>query len=421
MHRAALRRSTQLLLLGALPASLLLGNAGTAFSQATSGETMLRRETMLAGGGRMGGSDSLRAISAIGHPAGGCVANGTVSVRVEAPLNPPSPPATRSITVEGAVDDPAAAVVVNETNAAVEGARFWADGIMLAEGTNTVTVTATDRAGNRTSRRVTVYFYSAPPARPTIASPQPFLTSPSSTLSGTKTPGTSIWLNGVEVVPLNLATTWSAAVPLVEGDNVLTFATKNADGIESASCTIIVILDQLPPVVTFTPPAKTNLTPALLTGRVDDSLTTVTINGAATRRTGRAFEIALPLSLGQNLLRLVAVSPAGYTTRTEEAVTLGTIPQLTAVEPRDTAWLVAEAETPFQASGVDQEGDPMEYQFALDDLLLRDWDASPGIAWTPRAAQCGRHRVRISVRDGYGGSRSTESRVWIIEPPVRHP
>ena len=143
-------------------------------------------------------------------------------------------------------------------------------------------------------------------------------------------------MNGVEVVPLSDATEWTATITLTEGDNVLVIVAKDAAGNASTSATVTIIVDNLPPVVTFAPPAKTNFTPALLAGSVDDSKTTVTINGVAANRTGRTFELTTPLSLGPNAFHLVATSPNGYVTAADYTVILGTICLLyTSPSPRD--------------------------------------------------------------------------------------
>ncbi|HAM39842.1 MAG TPA: hypothetical protein DCP69_00510, partial [Candidatus Omnitrophica bacterium] len=86
------------------------------------------------------------------------------------------------------------------------------------------------------------------------------------TLTGTKTAGTSIWINGTQVVALNSDTTWSITVTLAEGDNDFVIVAKDAVGNVSTSAVATTVVDNLPPVITAAPPAKTNLTPYALTG-----------------------------------------------------------------------------------------------------------------------------------------------------------
>ena len=69
------------------------------------------------------------------------------------------------------------------------------------------------------------------------------------TLTGTKAPDTSVWLNGAQVVPLNADTAWSSPLTLVEGANVLNLLTKDGFGSASATITTATLLDTSPPTV----------------------------------------------------------------------------------------------------------------------------------------------------------------------------
>ena len=333
------------------------------------------------------------------------------------------------IDVKGTVDDPSASVWVNGIPASVNPGtgEFVASGVPLVSGLNTLKATATDPAGNTAtaSIRVFVPLSTQPPARPTVGTVGnaiPTVTTQSSiTIGGTKTPGTSIWINGQQVVALDNNTIWTVTLTLVEGDNELVIVAKDVTGTPSADATVNIILDNLAPVVTFTPPAKTNLNPVLLIGSVDDSLTTVTINGVSAARTRRAFEVSVPLTPGPNTLTLIAVSPNMWITSLTYTVTLGTIPSIQTVQPPDGSLLYAGTTTTFQATAQDQEGDPIRYRFLLDGALLADWASSAAQSWTPLVAQTGLHTLTTHVRDDYGGVNAKAVEVFVIRRPVDHP
>ena len=198
---------------------------------------------------------------------------------------------------------------------------------------------------------------------------------------------------------------------------------KNALGNVSASATANLIVDNLPPVITLAPttPAKTNLTQFTLTGTVDDSLTRVEVNGIAATRSARSFEVAVPLTLGVNSLHLIAVSPNGYTTTTDDLLTLGTIPTIQTVAPIDGTLLYMGSVVTVQMSAVDQEHDPLAYQILLDGVPLSEWSSQPSVAWTPRSSQLGLHTLTYAVRDDYGGSKSERDEVLVIRNPIQHP
>ncbi|MBA7549401.1 hypothetical protein ES705_41882 [subsurface metagenome] len=59
-------------------------------------------------------------------------------------------------------------------------------------------------------------------------------------LSGTKETNTSIWINGVEVVPLNSSTDWSYSYNLSEGANNISITSRDAAGNESLAVTTII-------------------------------------------------------------------------------------------------------------------------------------------------------------------------------------
>ncbi len=390
-------------------------------AQSTNGTVTLVQETITAGGGRVGGGNPASIVTELGDCLGGPGGNGVFTVHTGPTL--PATPITGSklISVDGTTDEAVASVMVNGTPAAVTGTAFHAEGILLQEGPNTISVTATDLAGNSTTRSITVTLDTVPPARPTAVMPPAVTTATSYTLTGTKTPGTSIWVNGVEVVPLSDATEWTATITLTEGDNVLVIVAKDAAGNPSTNATVTVIVDNLPPVVTFAPPAKTNFTPLLLQGSVDDSKTTVTMNGTAATRAGRAFELSAPLILGPNVFHLVATSPNGYVTAADYTVILGAIPTIQAVQPPDGAKLYPGAATTIQVSATDQEGDPIQYQILVDGALLADWSAGPTQPWTPGANSVGLHTITVTVRDDYGGSHTQDAQVYVLRRPIEHP
>ncbi|MBI3011409.1 MAG: hypothetical protein HYY58_02820 [Candidatus Omnitrophica bacterium] len=377
---------------------------------------------MASGGGWVGSGNPMQVFTAIGQPLGGSMANSAVSVLGGLIAFGRSPsPATRLITVEGAADEPIASAFVNRIQAQVERATFRATGVRLIEGSNTITISASDLAGNSTTTTITVSFDARPPARPTVAATPPVTTATTHTLTGTKTPGSSIWVNGVEVVPLGDATTWTATVSLVEGENVLVIVSKDAAGNPSTSATATVTVDNLPPVVTFQPPAKTNFNPLLLRGSVDDRQTLVTINGVSAARAGRAFELSLPLTPGANALHLVATSPNGHVTEADYTVRLGTMPTIHAVQPADATKLYVGAPSTILTSATDQDEDPMQYQARLDGVALSEWSLNPSQSWIPGADHIGRHTLTVAVRDDDGGSSAQDVEVFVVRAPIQHP
>jgi RHS repeat-associated protein len=188
-----------------------------------------------------------------------------------------------SVTVSGTVSDagsPAsgvAQVTVNGVASNLDAAAgTWSiANVALALGANTLTVSATDKAGNDVTRAVTVTRVQPPPPPDTtapllfVASPQDKLVTPSPavTVSGTaKDEGEGatgvrrVTVNGREASLDATTGTWSAAdVPLDEGVNVISVsAFDGAPTPNRADATVTVTRrtpDTQPPAVTITSPA----------------------------------------------------------------------------------------------------------------------------------------------------------------------
>jgi hypothetical protein len=240
-------------------------------------------------------------------------------------------------------------------------------------------------------------------------------------LTGTKTPGASIWINGIQVVPSDSATTWSASVTLQEGDNALVITARDAAGNVSAAHTVTIVVDALPPVITASAPAKTNFTPLTVSGTVDDSLTTVAVNGALAPHSGRAFEVSVPLLVGSNTVTITATSPNGFVSTKTLAVIRGAIPVISAIQPADGTKLFPSAPLTLAVTATDQEGDPVECQVLVDGQMMRDWSACQAVAWTPGQSAVGPHAVEIRARDGFGGSASKSADLYVLRKPVSPP
>jgi len=414
-------------------------------AQSTNGSITLVEETISSGGGRTGGGNPMSVVTTLGQPAAGVGANDAFMIVVGYPADAPDlPSGTNAITVEGTLSEPVGSVVVKSeplgevVTATIEGTTFRAMNVPITEGHNTLTATAIDRVGLSASDTITVYLDTRPPARPTVAATPPVTTATSQTLTGTKTPGTSVWVNGVEVVPLNDDTIWTATIPLMEGDNVLVIVTKDAAGNESTSTTVTIVVDSLPPVVsevTFVDPdgqtlrldpptqsPKTNFSPVTVRGRVDDSLTTVQINGRPEApQPKRTFEVTLPLSEGSNALTLIATSPNDHVTTDTFTVTRGTIPTLLSTQPADATKHPVGTTLAIHATASDAEADPLEYHILINGLVMADWSPIPSSSWTPSETDLGFGTLDVRVRDGFGGAASTQSEVYVLHPAVPPP
>jgi len=232
------------------------------FAQPSNETYALLVDTLSSAGGAVNNT-SVAARTLIGSAAAGIASNGTYILfpGVGAGRAAWAPPhAAMTITVRGTVDDPEATVTVNGVRALVQGGTFRAPGVPITMGTNTITATATDvhRNTQTTSIHFEVVKPQPPPSKPTLNTRDgalPTVTAESTlSISGTKAAGTAIWINGSVIVERDDQMTWSAAVKLTEGENLLTISARNAVGAASDEVTAHVTLDALPPVVLFASP-----------------------------------------------------------------------------------------------------------------------------------------------------------------------
>lgn len=120
----------------------------------------------------------------------------------------------------------------------------WSHSYNLSEGTNNISITSRDEAGNESaSVTTTIILDTDAPEAPTLDA----VVSPTNvslqTLFGTKETNTSIWINGLEVVPTNPGTTWNYDFNLSEGENNISITSRDAAGNESSAVTTTIEYD----------------------------------------------------------------------------------------------------------------------------------------------------------------------------------
>jgi hypothetical protein len=159
---------------------------------------------------------------------------------------------SKTITVSGAVDDPNATISVNGVSAANNGGSFTATGVILREGSNVVTATATNAGGAVGSTGVNLVVDTTPPIV-TIDSPSngAVLTSPQVYVTGLVNdlvPGTvnlaqvSVTINGVSAAVSNRSF-MAEDVLLVPGQNVITAVATDRAGNTSQSSVTVTLVD----------------------------------------------------------------------------------------------------------------------------------------------------------------------------------
>jgi hypothetical protein len=159
----------------------------------------------------------------------------------------------KMITVTGMVDDQTAMVKINDTPVQITKDYFTLSSVNLTEGTNTITATAVDRAGNQAKpATITVVLKTTPPASPTLNPLPPVTRNAALTLTGTSEPGARIdvYVNSSTktMVKADEKGSFSMQLMLTEGNNGITAIAYDEPGNASAPSPVLnVFLDTKPP------------------------------------------------------------------------------------------------------------------------------------------------------------------------------
>jgi len=120
----------------------------------------------------------------------------------------------------------------------------WSHSHNLSEGTNNISITSRDAAENECSSiTTTIILDTGAPEAPTldaVVSPTNISTQ---ILSGTKESNASIWINSIEIIPINSSTTWTYDFNLSEGANNISITSRDVVGNESSAVTATIEYD----------------------------------------------------------------------------------------------------------------------------------------------------------------------------------
>jgi len=346
----------------------------------------------------------------------GSSASDSITVtRGEAPILAISAPAegvvlgTSPVTVTGSFSGTAPVeVTVEGTPATVSGGTFSAEA-SLVEGTNPLTVTASNAFGAET-QVVTVTLDATAPAVAITAPPDGTLT----TLSIINVEGTvadanaitSVMLNGV---PVSLSDgAFSAGVALALGTNAVTAVATDVAG-NAGSATVTVSRGD-PPTVAITAPAGGSLlaaSPVAVAGTAPGA-DAVLVNGQPASLVGEAFTASVALVEGANTLTATAANAFG-SAQASVSVTLDTLaPQVSIDVPPDGTSFDA---TPVGVFGSVTDASPI---VALD---VNGVAQAPGSAFAATVdLELGENSITVTATDAAGHVGSASVSVTLVEP-----
>ncbi len=319
-----------------------------------------------------------------------------------------------TIDVEGTVLDPEASVRVNGAPAAVVDGRFSA-GVALVEGANTITVVATDPAGNADRVEVPVTRDSTPPAL-TVDTPLDgaVVRAPAVVIRGAVEPGAllTLSLGGAPLAPAVDGGGFSAGAELAPGANLIVAEAEDAAG-NRRRVEVRVALDDQPPGLWIDSPSDGAVVgegTVRVVGRASAAQgdgARIEVGGVLADVVDGRFAVDVPLAPGPNLIAAVAARRATA---------------ITVVRDVEAPWFTVvgdAADGLHDRSQVDVLGRVVD---RAADGPVQVWvDGRPaavvadGFAARDVALQIGANTLAVVVEDAVGNRRSAEIDVRRVE------
>jgi hypothetical protein len=234
-----------------------------------------------------------------------------------------------SLTVAGVTESDVALFLNGAPISAVGG--VFSVSYSLSEGTNSLTIAATDRSGNTNSVTRTVHFDTIPPEIVVIAPANNLVTSAREIeLVGTvESSIATVYVNGAPL-PTNQGQ-FSKTVRLDEGANVLVLQAWDA-AVNPVLTSITVTLDTTPPTLTLTAPSDGALvnTSGVRVRASFSGATSALVNGVPVELEAGEIDEQVALAEGRNDIEVVALDAAGNRAQARLTVERDTIaPDLT--------------------------------------------------------------------------------------------
>ena len=266
-----------------------------------------------------GASDTTPPVLNVAQPANNSITNAT------------------EISVSGTFSDQSpTTITINGVPATVDGNSFSAI-VPLSEGPNSLSIVATDTAGNRTEVARTVTRDTTAPVL-SIETPadSSYTNANQIQISGTFSDAVSLTVNGTAPVINGNSFTATVALP-IEGANTITVLASDAAGNQSELFHTI-NRDTISPTISLSHPVEGEVNKLVLTsGTVTDaSPLTVTIDGTQVPTEDGFFERKAEAPEGTRQVRVVATDAAGNTNEVVLSITVDlTAPLFSNVSPAE--------------------------------------------------------------------------------------
>ena len=367
----------------------------------------------------------------------------TVSIISPAPF---ATTASSTVGMSGIAVDNVGVTQVSWTNSrggsgTASGTTSWtASGIPLLSGTNVITVTARDAAGNSGQSSLTVVKTDVDTTPPTVSitSPAATSTTAASTLTVSGTAADNVGVTQVSWTSsrggsgsASGTTSWAAnGIPLLTGVNVITVTARDAAGNVAQSAVTVTKTDttvtNTPPALPgdTTPPTVAILSPTTTTtgsstlamsGIAVDNVGVTQVSWTSNRGAGGTASGTtswtannIPLLAGANVITVIAWDAAGNIGRTSMTITKTdtTAPIVSLTAPYSGA--VVSGAVTLAATAIDDVG-VVGVQFKVDGVNVGSEVTTPPYqtSWSTLSTANGTHTLTAVARDAAGNTATS--------------
>jgi len=329
------------------------------------------------------------------------------------------------VAIGGTVQDALsglASVTCNGTPGSVNGANFTC-GVTLTPGANSINTIATDVAGNTSTSSLSLTYTRAPIVTITSPANLSYLNISPTTVNGTvDDPTATVTVNSVSAAVVNGS--FSVALPLAEGPNIVTAsATSGAGAVGTSS--IEVTLDTTPPHVTITSPPDQFVTTEpsisvagnvndIVVGTVNSEQAQVAVNAVTAQVANRTFlAVNVPLVIGTNVIHAVGRDRVGNAATTQIVVTrqTQTLPQIRLISGNNQTGAIGSVlPAPLVVAVTDAVGNPVPnkpviFKVVQDDGMVNSGGPlAPTVIATTNGQGQAQAQWKLGMRAGAGGN-----------------
>jgi hypothetical protein len=239
-----------------------------------------------------------------------------ITLPAQPTLNTVTSPTNISPQILSGTKEANSSILINDTEVvSINSSTDWSHSHNLSEGTNNISITSRDAAGNESlSITANIILDVISPMVPTLNS----IISPTNIstqiLGGSKEVNTSVLINSIEVIPINSEATWSYSLHLTEGTNSIFVTSCDSAGNESSAVSTIIVLDistpEIPILNAVTSP--TNISPQILSG-TKEANSSILINDTEVAPIDSSNKWSYPFTLieGENNISITSCDAVG--------------------------------------------------------------------------------------------------------------